>query len=91
MRINLRCHTKKVKSDDGRERNVTPAPFKKIDPADVNVINSVTYGVKMPRVGTDTMSNLLISLPSISEQKRIFAKLEEIMPLCERLKKEGTS
>ncbi len=50
------------------------------------VINSVTYGVKMPRVGTDTMINLLIPLPSLAEQKRIVAKLEEILPLCERLK-----
>ncbi len=50
------------------------------------VINSVTYGVKMPRVGTDTMVNLLIPLPPIAEQKRIVAKLEEILPLCEKLK-----
>lgn len=50
------------------------------------VINSVTYGVKMPRVGTDTMTNLLIPLPPLAEQKRIVAKLEEILPLCERLK-----
>ena len=50
------------------------------------VINSVTYGVKMPRVGTDTMISLLIPLPPLAEQKRIVAKLEEILPLCERLK-----
>lgn len=50
------------------------------------VINSVTYGVKMPRVGTDTMTNLLIPLPPLAEQKRIVAKLEEILLLCERLK-----
>lgn len=50
------------------------------------IINSVTYGVKMPRVGTDTMTNLLIPLPPLAEQKRIVAKLEEILPLCERLK-----
>ena len=50
------------------------------------VINSVTYGVKMPRVGTETMVNLLIPLPPLAEQKRIVAKLEELLPLCERLK-----
>ena len=44
------------------------------------VINSVTYGVKMPRVGTDTMTNLLIPLPPIAEQKRIVAKIEELLP-----------
>jgi putative type I restriction-modification system, S subunit len=48
------------------------------------VINSVTYGVKMPRVGTDTMINLLIPLPSLAEQKRIVAKIEELLPLVDR-------
>lgn len=49
-------------------------------------INSVTYGVKMPRVGTDTMLNLLMPLPPIAEQKRIVAKLEELLPLAERIR-----
>jgi len=52
------------------------------------VINSVTYGVKMPRVGTETMVNLLIPLPPLAEQKRILKKLEEILPLCEILKRD---
>jgi hypothetical protein len=50
------------------------------------VINSVTYGVKMPRVGTQTMAELLIPLPPLAEQKRIVAKLEEVLPLIDRLK-----
>lgn len=53
-----------------------------------NVINSVTYGVKMPRVGTDTMVNLLIPLPPLAEQKRIVAKIEELLPYCDKLVKE---
>lgn len=50
-----------------------------------NVINAVTYGVKMPRVGTDTMTNLLIPLPPLEEQKRIVAKIEDLLPYCDRL------
>ncbi len=48
------------------------------------IINSVTYGVKMPRVGTDTMVNLLVPLPPLAEQKRIVAKIEELLPLIDR-------
>ena len=32
------------------------------------------------------LKNLLLPLPPLTEQKRIVAKLEEILPLCERLK-----
>lgn len=48
-------------------------------------INLATYGVKMPRVGTDTMVNLLLPLPPLAEQKRIVEKLEELLPLCDQL------
>ena len=44
------------------------------------VINSVTYGVKMPRVGTETMTSLLVPLPPISEQARIVARLKCVLP-----------
>ena len=48
------------------------------------IVNSVSYGVKMPRVGTDTMINLLVPLPPLAEQKRIVAKIEELMPLVDQ-------
>ena len=44
------------------------------------VMNTVTYGVKMPRVGTDTMTNLLIPLPPLGEQRRIVSKIKELIP-----------
>ena len=37
-------------------------------------------------VSVGKLSNMLIPLPPLAEQKRIVAKLEEILPLCERLK-----
>ena len=48
------------------------------------IINSVTYGVKMPRVGTDTMIELLFPLPPLAEQKRIVDKIEELLPYIDR-------
>lgn len=53
-------------------------------------INSVTYGVKMPRVGTETMVDLLIPLPPLAEQKRIVAKIEELLPLIDRYEEAWT-
>ena len=47
------------------------------------VINTVTYGVKMPRVGTETMTKLLVPIPPLSEQKRIIEKLSKITPLTD--------
>ena len=44
------------------------------------LVNGETYGIKMPRAGTDTMISLLVPLPPLSEQHRIVAKIEEIMP-----------
>ena len=40
-------------------------------------INSVTYGIKMPRVGTETMTNLLLPLPPLAEQHRIVEVIEK--------------
>ena len=40
----------------------------------------------MPKINQAIVRNTLIPLPPLAEQKRIVAKLEEILPLCERLK-----
>ncbi len=54
------------------------------------IINSVTYGVKMPRVGTDTMIELPFPLPPLAEQKRIVAKIEELLPYIDRYEQAWT-
>ena len=53
-------------------------------------VNSVSYGVKMPRVGTETMVNLLIPLPPLEEQQRIVSKIEEILPYIDQYDKAYT-
>ena len=43
-------------------------------------------GVAYPAIGEKDFFYGIIALPPVAEQKRIVAKLEEILPLCERLK-----
>lgn len=43
-------------------------------------------GTAMPGLSSITLHQMIIPLPPLAEQKRIVAKLEEILPLCERLK-----
>jgi type I restriction enzyme S subunit len=59
-------------------------------PYAMGVVNSASYGVKMPRVGTDTMMELPIPLPPLAEQKRIVAKIEELLPYVEAYDKAQT-
>lgn len=43
-------------------------------------------GTATPIINRGLWNSLLIPLPPLAEQRRIVAKLEEILPLCERLK-----
>lgn len=49
-------------------------------------VNSATYGVKMPRVGVETMINLLIPIPPIREQERIVKKIDKSHSLIQGFK-----
>ncbi|MBQ6263997.1 MAG: restriction endonuclease subunit S [Clostridia bacterium] len=42
-------------------------------------VNMISYGVKMPRLGTDDGKRVLISIPPITEQRRIFEKVDELL------------
>ena len=43
-------------------------------------------GRAQPNISKEKIVNSLIPLPPLAEQKRIVAKIEELLPLCERLK-----
>ena len=50
-----------------------------------------SQGTAMPGLSSKVLHELTIPLPPLAEQKRIVAKLEELLPLCERLKSESNS
>ena len=43
-------------------------------------------GTAQPNLAAKSLEQFLFPLPPLAEQKRIVAKLEELLPLCERLK-----
>ena len=49
-------------------------------------IIDATTKVGQPKLAIVRIQNMMIPLPPLSEQKRIVAKIEELLPLCERLK-----
>lgn len=48
-------------------------------------VNRVSYGVKMPRLGTQDAVDSLHPLPPLAEQHRIVARVDELMGLLDRL------
>ena len=43
------------------------------------------YGMKMPRLGSKDLESANIPLPPLAEQKRIVAKVDELIALCDQL------
>ena len=50
-----------------------------------NYVESKVTGTAVRQMPAKEMGNLLIPLPPLAEQHRIVAKIEEIMPMIERL------
>lgn len=47
----------------------------------------MVYGTAIPYIRLGNVQNYLVALPPLAEQKRIVAKIEELMPLVERYEK----
>ena len=54
-------------------------------------VNQLTYGMDMPRLGTNDAKNLLIPLPPLAEQQAIVEKLTRLLAEIDRLKAEEQS
>ncbi|MFP1760034.1 restriction endonuclease subunit S [Lonsdalea quercina] len=50
-------------------------------------VNSLMYGVKMPRLGTEDAILSVHPLPPLNEQHRVVAKIDELMARCDELEK----
>ena len=58
-----------------------------ISPEIDSQINSLTYGMDMPRLGRKDAVLLPVPLPPLAEQRRIVARLEGLLPLVDELGK----
>ena len=54
----------------------------------LSYVNSKTYGINLPRLGTADGRNAPIPLAPLEEQKRIVAKVDELMALCDDLEQQ---
>ena len=54
-------------------------------PCFLSYVNAKSYGMKMPRLGTEDGRQALFPLPPLAEQHRIVVKVDELMALCDRL------
>lgn len=52
-------------------------------------VNALSYGMKMPRLGTEDARKALLPLPPLAEQSRIVTRVEELMQLCDALETSG--
>ena len=60
-----------------------------MSPTFLAYVNMISYGVKMPRLGTSDGKNALIAIPPINEQLRIREQFDIIIPLLCKIEKHS--
>lgn len=56
----------------------------------LDYVNVRSYGMKMPRLGTDDARKAVIPLPPLAEQSRIVARVAALRALCTDLRQRLT-
>jgi type I restriction enzyme S subunit len=57
----------------------------------ISYVNARSYGMKMPRLGTEDGRKAYFPLPPLAEQQRIVAKVDELMALCDQLENQHSN
>ena len=71
--------------------NYVPQYFRLVlsSPFFLEYVNARSYGMKMPRLGTEDARKSVIPLPPLAEQSRIVTRVEALMRLCDALEAKG--
>ena len=76
------CTSEILPLDFGKLINNKYAQTFLMSPYFVDYTDSLSFGVKMPRLGTEDGKKALVPLPPLEEQEEIVKKVEELLPLC---------
>ncbi len=57
----------------------------------IDLATNSTHGMNLPRLGTDKAREAPFALPPLAQQKRIVAKVDEFMALCDALEGESAA
>ena len=57
-------------------------------PEFVKKVTELSYGTKMPRLGTNDAKKSVHPIPPLEEQRRIVKRVDQLMQICDQLEKE---
>lgn len=75
-----------IRPKDGIDPNWLRICLKR--PEFIKTVSELSYGTKMPRLGTKDAKESIHPIPPLQEQRRIVDKVNELMLICDRLEQE---